>query len=255
VAKKIRPKELKQPDQFVGFWTHAWMAVGDFARRNRKALVIGMSALATVIVGSVVMAQVSDRRAVKASAALARIERIASTDLAPAGAPPKPDAKPETKPDDLPRFATEKERLEAALKELDGYFTSKLIPLHSEAMLVRAGILLDLGRADEAAAAYDKLLGGRLDARLKFLAREGLGYALERQGKLPEAQAAFAKLSEESPAGGFYQDRAQYHQARLAELRGNRADAIRIYKEVLEKNPNTSLKDEVANRLATLELK
>jgi tetratricopeptide (TPR) repeat protein len=252
VAKKIRPKELKQPDQFVGFWTRASEGVGDFARRNTRALVIGISALATVIVGSVVMAQVSDRRTVKASAVLARVEKIAATDLTPAGAPPKLDAKVA---DDLPRFATEKERQEGALKELDGYFSSKLIPLHSDAMLVRAGILLDLGRVDEAAATYDKLLNSKLDARLRFLAREGLGYAYEKQGKLQEAQAAFAKLGDDSIGGGFYKDRAAYHEARLAELRGNRADAIRIYKEVLEKYPNTSLRDEIANRLAALELK
>ena len=54
---------------------------------------------------------------------------------------------------------------------------------------------------------------------------------------------------------GFYKDRASYHAARLAEMQGNPGEAIRIYREVLDKNPTTSLRDEITNRLALLELK
>ena len=54
---------------------------------------------------------------------------------------------------------------------------------------------------------------------------------------------------------GFYKDRALYHQARIAELRSNPADATRIYHEVLDKNPTTSLREEITNRLASLEMK
>jgi hypothetical protein len=115
---------------------------------------------------------------------------------------------------------------------------------------------MSLDRADEAAAGYQKLLDGKLDARLRFLAREGLGYAHERKGKLQEAAAVFAKLGDDA-AGmtGFYKDRARYHAARLAEMQGNPAEAIRIYREVLDKTPTTSLRDEITNRLALLELK
>ena len=49
--------------------------------------------------------------------------------------------------------------------------------------------------------------------------------------------------------------RAVYHQARLAELRGNAGDAKKLYQEVLDKNPNTSLRADITNRLAVLELK
>lgn len=254
MAKKLRPKELKQPDQFVGFWTRAWMSVGDFAAGHTKALVIGMSTLATVIVGSIVIAQVSERRAVAASGALGRVQRIATASLTPpaTGAPPAPPPPS----DGLPHFATEKERVEAALKELDGYFSSKRVPLHDEAMLVRAGLLLDLGRADEALEHYKKLLDGRVDDRLRFLATEGLGYAYERKGNLAEAASMFTKLGGGGGAwASFYKDRALYHQARVAELKGNQADAVRLYKEVLEKHPTTSLRDEVTNRVAQLELK
>jgi tetratricopeptide (TPR) repeat protein len=246
--KKLTKKELKQPDQFVGFWQIASARLGRFAAKNAKVLVVSVSALTTVAVGMVVMSWVAEGRAARASAALERVQQIAGAELAAAGSPMKTD--------NIPRYATEKERLEGALAALDGHFKSAHGPLADEAALVRGGFLLSLGRADEAQGTYEKLLAGRLDARLRFLAHEGLAYALERKGKLAEAQATFAKLGTDAMTlGDFYKDRARYQEARLAELQGNPAEATRIYHEVLEKNPTTSLREEISSRLALLELK
>ena len=248
MAKKLTKKALKQPDQFIGFWQRTSMKAGDFAGSHAKALVIGISTLATVVVGSIVMTQVSEGRASRSSTALERVQRIAAAELIVGGAAPKQDG--------VPHFASDKERLEAALKEIDAHFSSGRGPLSGEALLLRASFLLSLDRADEAAGIYQKLLDGKLDQRLRFLAREGLGYAHERKGKLQEAAAVFAKLGDDAAGmGGFYKDRASYHAARLAEMQGNPAEAIRIYREVLDKNPTTSLRDEITNRLALLELK
>jgi tetratricopeptide (TPR) repeat protein len=247
-AKKLSKKALKQPDQFVGFWQITSQKVGRFAAANAKVLVIGVSALATVVAGSVVMSYVAEGRAEKASVALERVQRIAAAELTLPGAPAKTDS--------TPRFATDKERVEGALKELDAHFGSGRGALAAEAGLVRGGLLLDLGRADDAQAVYEKLLADKLDARLRFLAREGLGYAYERKGKLAEAQATFAKLGTDATTlGDFYKDRARYHDARMAELQGNPGEAARIYHEVLDKHPTTSLRDEISGRLALLELK
>jgi tetratricopeptide (TPR) repeat protein len=247
-AKKLTKKALKQPDQFVGFWQVAGERVGRFATANRKVLLIGLSALATIVVGIFTTSLIREQRAGKSSVVLERAERIASAELASGAAAT-------AKNDSIPRFATEKERVEAALKELDGQFASGRAPLSDEANLLRGSLLLDLGRADEAQALYEKL-GSRLDPKLRFLAREGLGYAFEKKGKLPEAQATFAKLGTDATGlGDFYKDRARYHEARLAELQGNPGEAAKIYHEVLDKNPTTSLREEISSRLALLELK
>ena len=207
-------KELKRPDQFVDFWTRATNAVADYLASHSRALVISLTALATVIGGSVVMTQVSERRAVRAAEALDRVQRIAAVEMAVPGAPTPPSD------DGLPRLPTEKAQLEAALKELDASFSpSSRGPLHAEAMLVRGSLLLNLDRAGEAITTYQALLADSLDRRLRFLAQEGLGYGYEHDGKLAEAQGAFAKLGDDAGATeGFYKDRAMYHQARIAEL-------------------------------------
>jgi tetratricopeptide (TPR) repeat protein len=248
VPKKLRRKELKQPDQFVGFWTRVSAASGAWARDNKRTLVIAIATAATVIVGSLVISEVTEGRALRAGAALERVRRIAAADLVPAGAPPKDDG--------VPHFPTEKARLEGALAALDASFSGPA-PLYAEAQLVRGSLLLDLDRAPEAATVYERLLSDKLDQRLRFAAREGLGYAYERQGKISEAQGVFAKLGDDAggSSGVFYRDRALYHQARLAELGGNRTEASRLYQEVLDKNPTTSLRDEITNRLAVLEIK
>jgi hypothetical protein len=258
VAKSISRKELKQPDEFVSFWTHAAERASRFANERRRALLVGTTMLVTVIVGSVVFSSLSEGHAKKATDALARIERLEAAELRPEGAPAtSPDGTP-IHDDGVPHFKTEKERDEAVLKELDAFVAGSSNPLRDEARLERGPLLLALGRAPEAVTAYEEILSSKPDDRLRFLAREGLGYAQEQKGDLAAALATFEKLTDDAAVfkeGGFYKDRAAYHKARIAELRGNAEDAKKLYREVLDKNPTSSLRDEITNRLAMLELK
>jgi hypothetical protein len=256
-SQKEIKEALKQPDEFVSFWTRTAGQASEFAAARKRAIIIGATMLGTVIVGSLIFSSVSEGRSKRATESLTRIERIATSELRPEGTPTtNPDGTPI--PDDGgPHFKTAKERSEAALKELDGFLAGSGNPLKAEAKLQRGPLLLSLGRAAEAVTTYEELLAGKVDDRMRFLAHEGLGYALEAKGDLNAAAAAFAKLTEDAgtKGGAFYADRAGYHQARMAELRGNAADAKKLYKEVLDKNPSTSLRDEISNRLAVLETK
>jgi len=259
VAKSINRKELKQPDQFVSFWTRFTSEAQRVIVARRKPVMTGLGVLAGLITAALIVGELRERGAIRASQALARVEKIATADLIPeTGAAPKDDG--------VPHFKTDKERAEAALKEVDGFLTAEgRSPLRAEALLQKAGLLLDLDRADEATAIYTELTAARLDRNVRFLAQEGLGYAREAKGDLDGALAAFTALGEapESRSGkdeagaslGFYQDRALYHRARIAERKGNAAEATKLYREVLDKAPQTGLRDEVANRLAVLESK
>ena len=248
--RKIDKKELQRPDQFLDFWARTSQSMGSWAAAHQRALVISATALVTVIVGSIVLTQVSQRRAAGAAEALDRVERIAAAEVVQPGATP-PD-------DGLPHLGSVAEQEQAALKELDEKFASGRGALWPEAALVRGRLLLDLGRAPEAASTFKGLLDGKLDERLRFLAREGLGYAFEGEGKLAEAGSTFSQLGDDASRAGlgnFYKDRAAYHQGRLAELRSNPPEAARLYHEVLDKFPTTSLRDEIQNRIAALEMK
>jgi hypothetical protein len=89
---------------------------------------------------------------------------------------------------------------------------------------------------------------------LRFLAHEGLGYAYEGKGELDKAVAAFGQLTgDATDFHGFYQDRALYHQARLSQIKGDKAAAVKGYRQILDKVPDTSMKDEIVDRLAVLE--
>lgn len=246
MARQIDRKELKNPDQFVTFWSRVGASVAE-----RSGLVVGIVVAALVAtVGGWGVYSFLGKREAAASAAFARIEKVASAQLLPESGEAKFD-------DDLPHFKTEKERLEAAVKEADGflgaYSGSKL---RDEALLLKARYLLMLERAPEAAGIYQELLGGAVDKRLRFLAREGLGYALEAQGQLDGAIAAFATAAEEAEAaGGFYRDRALFQRARLLEKKGSAAEAEKVFREILEKVPATALRDEINDRLAAIEKK
>jgi len=256
VVKHIDRKELKKPDQFVSFWTKVSSDAARVLASQGRAVALGAGALAVVIVATVAFTQVRARRAEHASQSLARVDRIATADLLPADG-----TAPAVNEDDVPRFKTDKERLEGALKELDAFIAANPgSGLRAEALLHRGSYLLGLQRYDDAVVAYTQLLGGSLEPSLRFLAQEGLGYAFEARGDLDKAADAFARLGDlaskdSGKAEGFYLDRALYHKARIAEIKGNRADAAKLYREVLDKAPGTSLRDEISNRLAVLESK
>ncbi len=248
LKNKVIKKELKQPDQFVSFWTRFSAQAGKYVSERRKPLLIGIGVLAGVVTATVIYAQIQERAGIRSSEALERVVKIATAELLPADGSP-------AKEDGLPHFKTDKERLEAALMDVDTFLSANAhSPLRREGQLEKAGLLLDLQRPDEAIPIYNDLLGSRLDGNLKFIAQEGLGYAYEARGDLDQALAAFTKLAGDGPKG-FYTDRSLYHQARIAERKGNPAGAVKLYKEVLEKTPQTALRDEISNRLAVLETK
>lgn len=254
MARNIDRKQLKNPDQFVSFWTR----LAGLISANRRA-VIGIS-VATVLAIAVVWGGTAffDGRAARASEALSRIERIATAPLLPAaGEAAKPPMAPPPPASDVPQFKTEKERLEAALKDAEAYVASHgNSRLGDEALLIKARLLLSLDKPAEAIALYERLMGGGLDPRYRFLAHEGLAYAHEASGQLDKAIATFGKLADDAQAaGGFYRDRALFNKARLLETKGNPKEAEKLLREILEKSPTTTLRDEINDRLAAFESK
>jgi tetratricopeptide (TPR) repeat protein len=250
VTRNLDRKQLKNPDQFVSFWTHVAAAVTAH-RTVVIGSVVGVLVLGLGTWGTTVLVT---RRAARASADFGRIERIAAADLLPAAGEA---SRPPPSDDGLPHFKTEQERMEAALKESDAFIGSHSgSRLKDEAQLLKGKYLLALGKPGDAISVYRELLGGGLDSRLRFLAEEGHAYALEASGQTDAAITAFGTLADQAQqAGGFYRDRALFNKARLLQGKGGSSgkEAEKLLREILEKTPTTALREEINDRLATLE--
>jgi tetratricopeptide (TPR) repeat protein len=255
--KKI-VKELKRPDQFVDFWTHAWQrGVAFMGPRQKPAIAAGV-ALAVVLIGASLINFWDGTRHLDAARKLSRIQEIANAELLGEQEGQSSDSSDSAaKKDETPRFKTQAERQGAVLKQVDQFLAgAAAAALKAEALVIKGGALLAMDRFDDAIGAYQAALNARLDARLRFLAHEGQGYAHEGKGDLDGAAAAFGKLEADAGEfGGFYRDRALYQKARLAEMKGDRSGAVGIYKQILTKVPDTDLKDEITDRLALIEAK
>ena len=243
MAKKTTQKELKAPDQFVSFWAKAGTWIGE----RRKTMLLGLAGLAAAVAIIWAVQAFRGTQAEKASADFARLTRIASAPLLPeTGEPP-------SREEGIPQFKTEKERLEAALKETDAFLSAHSGKLEEEASLLKARFLMSLGRPAEALAVYEQAAGS-IDERLRFLAVEGKGFAQEATGQIDKAIATFDGLAAAAKtSGNFLRDRALYNKARLLEQKGAPKDAEKVYREILSEVPASSLKDEINDRLAVLE--
>jgi tetratricopeptide (TPR) repeat protein len=216
---------------------------------------LGVTALAVVVVGSLVVTARQSSRALAATRAYAKLEKMVDTPLTPEGAGTA--ASPEGAGSG-PKFRTENERREAVTREVAAFVASYgNTSLAINAQLVTARWTAESNPA-EAVAVYEKMLQSHaLNPSLTFLAVEGLGYAYEAKGDLDKATESYRRLADEKGELGeaAFRDRGLFDQARIAEKKGDKAGAAKLYHELLDKVPTSPLKKDATDRLATVEAK
>jgi TolA-binding protein len=169
---------------------------------------------------------------------------------------------PETAPDGTTRLPpypllkeeTERaERVAAALSALSEERPGSAADITAE--LVRGAEKIRLGNYDEAIVHYRSFIkNAPEDHPLAFLAREGLGFALEAKEDLEGALREFKILGAEK--GAFYRDVALYNQGRILEALERSDDAIATYRQYNDEFPQTSMsfaQREVRARLEALD--
>ena len=245
MSKYNRKQKAPKEDEFVSFWGKVFQAVEPYLRA------IGITAATALVLVFIVwgVTSWSESKAQKAAEQFGRAVKVYDADLL------TDDTKPKVDDDNpIPRFKTEKERADAALAELDKLdkdFGSSDVA--KNAQLVRAGILYDQGRFDDAAKAYDSALkNAPKDGAVAAVAREGAGLCDEARGKLDDALSKYKDM-EPTGTSEFFRDRALVAQARVYVKKGDKKKAAELYKEALVKVPTTGLKDEIQAQLATLE--
>jgi tetratricopeptide (TPR) repeat protein len=120
-------------------------------------------------------------------------------------------------------------------------------------LLIRANSLLRLGKAADAATAFQQLSQSEADKDMRLVEQDGLALAFEAQGQIDKAIDVYNTMAREAQqVGNFYADRALFAKARLLQKQGKGKDAEKILREILDKMPKTSLRREIDDRLAAL---
>jgi tetratricopeptide (TPR) repeat protein len=250
VARSINRKELKQPDEFVSFWTRLGSSISAHRGKVIAACVIVVGGTGGTW-GSMAWKQ---HQATRETEAFSRVEKTALAPLLPEKTDKTEEAKPADDEGESMRFKTEPERLQATITEADAFVAAHgSSGLARRAALIKANSLLRLGKSAEAATAFEQLAQGEADKGLRLVEEDGQALALEAQGQIDKAIDLYSSMSiEAQQAGNFYADRALFGKARLLQKQGKGKDAEKVLREILEKTPKTSLRREIDDRLAAL---
>lgn len=212
---------------------------------HMKQIIIAIAVLSVVLVVIFMIRYFQERGQVAATGKLDQILEVAREPIR--GKDEKPDPQ-------KPSFGDTKERGGAVLAEVAKQGTN--VTGHA----FRAGQLMDAGKVDDAIAEYRQGVGDKTIEGV--LCREGLGLALEakamvekdtaaRQKGLEEALAAFAAMQPDE--AGLRHAYALYHQGRIQQLTGKRAEAKALFEKTKAAVKNDhDLADLVEKRLAAL---
>jgi predicted negative regulator of RcsB-dependent stress response len=251
VAQSINRKELRQPDEFVSFWTH----VGTWINNHRRKVIAFVVIVVLGSGGAWGFTAWKQHQGIQETVAFARMEKTALAPLLPEKADKGEKAEdPKPAEEDGPRFKTDQERLQATISEADAFVAAHgAAGLGRRALLIKANALLASGKGAEAASAFEQLLKGEPDKNMRLVEQDGLALALEAQGQLDKAIDVYKTMADEARmVGDFYADRALYGKARLLQKQGKGKDAEKILREILDKMPKTLLRREIDDRLAVL---
>lgn len=241
MAEKPDPTKAAEPPKPVQIGGESLV---DRLLPHVKKIMYGFGAIALIVT------LVFGYRACKHSRQAKSTGRVA--EVLRAGAKPFADSKQPADPIKNPGFTSAKERAEAMLAAAEANGSA----LPNE---LRASLLFDAGRFDDAIAAYNQCEEGiTVEA---VTCREGLGIALEakavaltdaaaRQRGLEEALAAFARMqpAEDGPRRVY----AIYHQARLQLLLGKKSEGKQLLEKAKQLNPPPDLSQQIEQRLSGL---
>jgi tetratricopeptide (TPR) repeat protein len=137
--------------------------------------------------------------------------------------------------DPSPIYKTHEERLNAALKDYEEAALERPSAAPAAfALLGKGGVLLELGKNDEALAAYEAARASPASEKndvIRAGALEGIGLAREGKNDLEGAQKAFEEL-QQLPG---YEPLAMYQRARIKDRAGDKAGAKELLNKVFEK--------------------
>jgi hypothetical protein len=228
-------KELKKPDEFqvVAGKAMEWIVA------HKTAVLAGLIVVVVVALGAWGAAAWTSSRQSKAGAELATALELEQRPIAGEGEP-VPGVEP---------FPSRADREKAVLSALEKLRADYPRTEAARTALAQIGFAkLQNGDAAGAQAALSDFLKNGEGHPLRAFALEALGYAYEATGKLDEAKATFARLSEAGEP-----DRAAFQQARLA-LVEKKPDAAQQLSQVAKEYAKEPIAMEANMRLEVASL-
>ena len=218
--------------------------LSEWAKANQKTVQIVGALIAAALLGIAGFLYLEHKHELEASALLTQ---AVDDERGRIGEPPKEDPETPAIVEPTPLFKTFDDRREAALKKYRE--VQSRFPKTGAAILARlaeGSLLLDKHEADPALAAFTDVKSSALataDQEVKGRALEGIGFANEMKAIEAKADAAkywddaakaYKELENTVDVRGF-KELAMYHQARVAQNRGEKDKAKEILLSLKER--------------------
>ncbi len=225
LAKKLRRKDLRQPDEFVT----TTMKIGQWVRQNLRLVAFVSGTLVVVVIVTAVVVEWSRSSRIESSSSL---WVALNKGTAPVVGPDDEEEIPE----EVEHFESREARAKAATE----VFT-KVLEEHGDSTAGRAARLglaatkYSLGEYAEARSLYEDFLSNVDDLDIyKAVALEGAGFCYEALKNYDKALDYFRRL--EKVDDGNHQDLAKYHQGRILEQMNKQAEAAELYRNIVRRS-------------------
>jgi len=246
---------LKQ-NEVVTWVTHAAV----FLDRNRRAVLLGGGAIALIAIGAAGWSAWSTRGSTQASEMLAKAIAVMNAPVVPpAPADDGDEATPavETRPAAVTpppgTYASERERLEAALPT---FLDAAAVPASGQAGVSAAyhaaAVLGELGRFDEASVHYRRVREEAGAGLYAEMARLGLAEVAARQGDYEAAIQTWTDVSA-GPAGVVPVDGALMKLGESYAMAGRPAEALETFHRIVDDHPESQYATPARDEIAKLE--
>ncbi|MEM9189496.1 MAG: tetratricopeptide repeat protein, partial [Myxococcota bacterium] len=214
-AEQVEEAAIRKAEEWTG-----WL------KRNRN-LILGVVAAAAIGLGGFIYFNSQSAKAeAEAGAAL-------QAALETASAPIVPDSE-EGESGEEETYPTNRERAEAALEKFEAVAQNHAgSGAEPWANLGAGNVLLQLERAEDARAAFEKALAGAADSTITWRALEGIAFSYELDENWDEAISRFQRLG--SSGEGEYRDIADYHLSRMHLQKEDKVRAQELLESLIER--------------------
>jgi tetratricopeptide (TPR) repeat protein len=237
-TKKISRKEIKEPDEFISFWSRAI----EFAQLHTSEIVIGVASAVVILL--LIWAGISyrERREAEASELVGQAQSLLRSS-SPGGE--RQQAEGQKPGEGLEAREQGREILERVVEDF------KRTKASQTARILLGQIYYEKGEYDAAVGTYDDFLKrGTGKPELTAMAWEGLAYAHEARGDFAKALGCYEKLRETTAAN--FQAWAYMGLARCYEKLGEPEKALDAYRALLTNAPDHPMAMEAKASIARI---